>query len=203
MKHHHPVSAAELVSSSSLATMSDDVLIALIAAHDNNAMHALFVRHNARIFRFLLRLVGDAATAEDLMSEVFIEIWRHAGHFQARSKASTWMLAIARYKAASARRQRSCDQLDDSLIESIVDPLDDPEVAAQKNRRSAMLRNCLKQLPPAQREILDLIYYHQQSIGEVARIIGVPQNTVKTRAHYARKRVAQLMAERGIDRAWL
>jgi RNA polymerase sigma-70 factor, ECF subfamily len=198
MRHDRAI--AERSSGSSVKAISDEALIALIAVRDKNAMRLLFVRHSARVFRFLLRLVDNAATAEDLVSETFIEIWRQAGRFEARSKASTWILGIARYKALSSLRQRHADQLDDSVVELVADPMDDPETNAQKNKRAALLRNCLQQLPPAQRELLDLIYYHEQSIADVARIIGVPENTVKTRAFYARRRVAELMAERGIKR---
>lgn len=203
MKHHHPMVAEKCVSSSFVATMSDEVLIALIAARDKNAMHALFVRHNVRVFRFLLRLLRDAAMAEDLTSEAFIEVWRSAAGFKARSKASTWILAIARYKAAAARRRRCCDQLDESAIEALEDLTDSPEAAAQKNKCGAILQDCLSQLSPAHREILDLIYYHDQSVAEVSKIVGVLQNMVKTRAFHARKRVAQLMAARGIERGCL
>lgn len=203
MKHHHSTRAAQRVSAALATTMSDEILIALIAARDNNAMHALFARHNTRVFRFLLRLVGDAATAEDLASEVFIEVWRGAGQFKGRSRVSTWMLAIARYKAAATRRRRPCERLDQSAIEAVQDPADDPEAAAQKSKCGALLQDCLRQLSAAHREILDLIYYHDQSIAEVARIVGVPENTAKTRAFHARKRVAQLMAARGIERACL
>jgi RNA polymerase sigma-70 factor, ECF subfamily len=203
MKHHHPALAAECVGKSFMTTMSDEVLIAMIAAHDHNAMRALFLRHSVRIFRFLAHILGDAATADDLVSEVFIEVWRSAGRFEARSKVSTWILAIARYKAASARRRKSFDQLEDSAAESIEDPLDDPEVAAERKKRGAILLDCLKQLSPAHRETLDLIYYHEQSIAEVAQITGVSENTVKTRAFYARKQMAQLMAARGIESAAL
>jgi RNA polymerase sigma-70 factor (ECF subfamily) len=184
----------------SVKIRSDETLITLIAAHDRNAMRDLFVRHKMQVFRFLLRVVGDAAAAEDLLNEVFIDIWRHAGQFEARSKVSTWMLAIAHFKAAAWRRRRASEQLDDDAAESIKDPGDDPEVATQKQRSCVVIRECLKRLSPAHRTILDLIYYHEQSIAEVARIIGVPENTVKTRAYYARKCVAQLLAERGIGR---
>lgn len=182
---------------------ADETLLALVAARDAEAMRTLFVRHNARVFRFLLRILGDATAAEDLVNEVFIEIWRHAGRFEARSKASTWMLAIARYKAASALRRRSFDQLDGDAFESIEDPGADPEFAAQESQRGAILRDCLAQLPATHRQILDLIYYREQSISEAARIVGAPQATVKTRAYHARKRVAKLMAARGVERAWL
>ena len=179
---------------------SDETLIALIAAHDRDAMRDLFIRHNVQVYRFLLRAVGDAAAAEDLMNEVFIDIWRHAGQFEARSKVSTWILAIAHFKAAGLRRRRACDQLDDEAVKSIEYTGDDPEVATLRRSSCAAIRECLELLSPAHRTILDLIYYHEQSIAEVAGIIGVPQNTVKTRAYCARKRVAQLLAARGIGR---
>jgi RNA polymerase sigma-70 factor (ECF subfamily) len=182
---------------------SDEVLVGLIAKGDRDAMQVLYSRHSARVFRFLLRFVDSEATAEDLVSEVFIEAWRHAGKFEARSQALTWLLAIARHKALSARRRRTTDVLDGDVLEFIEDTADDPEAAAQKSERSALLRDCLKQLSPAHREIIDLVYYHERTIDDVAEIIGVPQNTVKTRMFYARKRLAELMAARGVDRAAL
>jgi RNA polymerase sigma-70 factor, ECF subfamily len=176
----------------------DEALIRAMAAGDKSAMRVLYARHNVRVFRFLMRFVGNNAAAEDLVSEVFIEVWRQAGRFEARSQATTWILGIARFKALTALRQRSFDSLDDDTVELIADPADDPEIAMQKNDRSAILRECLAQLSPAHREVIDLIYYHERSIEEVARIVGVPQNTVKTRAFHARKRIAELMAELGI-----
>jgi RNA polymerase sigma-70 factor, ECF subfamily len=203
MRHDRAIWIAERTCASPPTAISDVALIALIAARDKNAMRLLFVRHSARVFRFLLRLVDNAATAEDLVSETFTEVWRQAGRFEARSKASTWILGIARHKGLSSLRQRHVEQLDDDAFALVPDPADDPEANAQNNQRAAVLRDCLRQLPPAQRELLDLIYYHEQSIADVARIIGVPENTVKTRAFHARKRIAKLMAERGIERASL
>jgi RNA polymerase sigma-70 factor, ECF subfamily len=178
---------------------TDEALIVLIAAHDRNAMRDLFVRHSARTYRFLLRAINDAAAAEDLLNDVFIDVWRNAGQFEGRAKVSTWILAIAHFKAAAWRRRRTSDQLEDGAVEAIEDLADDPEVAAQKQSFGVVIRECLKRLSPAHRTILDLIYYHEQSIAEVARIVGIPENTVKTRAYYARKCLEQLLAERGID----
>ncbi len=203
MQYDCAISAPGLACRPPAKATTDETLLTLIAARDADAMRTLFVRHNVRVFRFLLRILGDATAAEDLVNEVFIEVWRHAGRFEARSKASTWILAIARYKAASALRRRSFDQLDGDAFESIEDPAADPEFAAQENQRGAILRDCLAQLAPAHRQILDLIYYREQSVSEAARIVGAPPNTVKTRAYHARKRVAQLMAARGVERAWL
>jgi RNA polymerase sigma-70 factor (ECF subfamily) len=161
----------------------------------------LFVRYNLRVYRFLLRFVDNEATAEDLLSEVFIEVWRHAGQFEARSQVATWLLAIARHKALSALRRRSTEELDEDIIEFIEDPSDSPEAAVQKSQRSAILLDCLKQLSPAHREIIDLVYYHERTIDEVAEIVGVPVNTVKTRMFYARKRIAEMMVSRGLEQA--
>jgi RNA polymerase sigma-70 factor, ECF subfamily len=188
---------------SSVEKTTDEALIRLIIAGDGEAMRLLFVRHNLRVFRFLRRIVGNQATAEDLLNEVFLEVWRSARRFDARSQVSTWILGIARYKALTSLRQRSFDELEEDTYETVEDLADGPELSLQKMERSALLQECLKQLSPAHREIIDLVYYHEQSIEEIARIIGAPPGTVKTRAFHARKRIAELMAARGIERACL
>ena len=203
MRYDHAISVAERICRPAPKTLSDEALVASIAAGDKSAMQTLFSRHSARVFRFLLRIVDNAATAEDLVSETFIEIWRQAGRFEGRSKASTWLLGVARHKALSSLRQRRFDQLDEGTVALVPDPSDTPEVEVQRKSSAAVLRECLQQLPPAQRELLDLIYYHEQSIADVAQLLGVPENTVKTRAFYARKRLAELMAARGVERAAL
>jgi RNA polymerase sigma-70 factor, ECF subfamily len=181
--------------------LPDPALIQSIAAGDKHAMQILFARHNVRVFRFLLRFVGDKSAAEDLVSDVFLDVWRQAGGFQARSQVPTWLLAIARNKALSALRRRSTEELDEDTAGAIEDPQDDPEVTLQSRQKTGILLNCLTRLSPAHREVIDLVYYHEKSTDEVADIIGVPQNTVKTRMFYARKQIAELMAVQGIDRA--
>ncbi|HEX4410425.1 MAG TPA: sigma-70 family RNA polymerase sigma factor [Xanthobacteraceae bacterium] len=182
---------------------SDEALVGLIANGDRDAMRVLFARHNVRVFRFTMRFMNNEASAEDAVNEVFLEVWRSAGTFEARSKAATWILSIARHKALSSLRRRSFDELDEGMAERIEDPSDDPEAMMQNSDRSEALRACLAQLSPAHREVIDLIYYHEQSIDEVARIVGVPANTVKTRAFHARQRIAAMMAARGLERAAL
>ena len=91
-------------------TFSDEKLIQRIAVGDRLAMRTLFARHRVAVYRWLLRLVTDEALAEDLLSDVFLDVWRQAASFEARASVSTWLLAIACYKALSARipRTRSC-----------------------------------------------------------------------------------------------
>src|SRR5438034_1892934 len=96
-------------------TSSDEVLIRRIAGGDQLAMQTLFARHRVALYRWLLRLVRDEALAEDLLSDVFLDVWRQAAKFEARSSVSTWLLAIARYKALSARRRRIDAELDEEV----------------------------------------------------------------------------------------
>ena len=111
-----------------MQTTSDEVLIARIAGGDRLAMQVLFARHHVRVYRFVLRLVRNEATAEDLISEVFLDVWRQAGKFEGRSAVSTWLLGIARFKALSALRKRPEEELDEETAERIEDQGDDPEV---------------------------------------------------------------------------
>ncbi len=163
-------------------------------------MEALYARHHVRVYRFVLRLVRNEATAEDLISEVFLDVWRQAGRFEGRSAVSTWLLAIARFKALSALRRRKEGELDEDMAAAIEDPSDDPAVALLKKDRSAMLRGCLNALSTEHREIIDLVYYHEKSVQEAAKIVGIPEGTVKTRMFHARRKLAELMTAQGAER---
>ncbi|MBI3703580.1 MAG: sigma-70 family RNA polymerase sigma factor [Rhizobiales bacterium] len=185
-----------------MQTTSDEVLIARIAGGDRLAMQVLFARHHVRVYRFVLRLVRNEATAEDLISEVFLDIWRQAGKFEGRSQVSTWMLSIARFKALSVLRKRPEEELDEETAERIEDQSDDPETTLAKKDKGALLRQCLTALSAEHREIIDLVYYHEKSVEEVAGIVGIPEATVKTRMFYARKKLSELLKEQGIDRGW-
>jgi RNA polymerase sigma-70 factor (ECF subfamily) len=171
--------------------LSDEVLITRIASGNKLAMQMLFARYHVRIYRFALRIVRDETMAEDLISDVFLDVWRQAARFEARATVSTWLLAITKYKALSMLRRRSEDQLDCTLATTIEDPADNPEVAFQKKDSGEILRQCVAALSPEHGQIIDLVYYHGKSIREVAHIVGIPEATVKTRMFYARKRLAE------------
>ncbi|MGD9767307.1 MAG: sigma-70 family RNA polymerase sigma factor [Pseudolabrys sp.] len=185
-----------------MQTTSDEILIGRIAKGDRLAMQVLYARHHVKVFRFVLRLVRNEATAEDLISEVFLDVWRQAGKFEGRSAATTWILAIARFKALSALRKRPEQELDEKAAEAIPDQSDDPETATAKKDKSEALRRCLQGLSAEHREIVDLVYYHEKSVEEVAAIVGIPEATVKTRMFYARKKLSELLKAQGIDRGW-
>jgi len=173
---------------------SDEALIRRIAAGDQLAMRTLFARHRIPLYRWLLRIVRNETVAEDLLSDVFLDVWRQAASFQGRASVSTWLLAIARYKALSARRARVDAELDARLASTIADPADDPEAMLQKKNRSEVLRDSLASLSPEHSEVIDLVYYHGKSVKEVADITSVGEATVKTRMFYARRKLANLVA---------
>jgi RNA polymerase sigma-70 factor, ECF subfamily len=186
--------AASPARAAATKTFSDEVLIRRIANGDQLAMRTLFARHRLAIYRWLLRLVGDETLADDLLSDVFLDVWRKAGSFERRSSVSTWLLAIARHKALSARRRRMDVELNAELASTVADPADNPELVLQKKNREELLRHSLARLSPEHGEVIDLTYYHGKSIKEVAEIIGINEATVKSRTFYARKRLAELVA---------
>src|SRR5262245_3349912 len=184
-----------------VAKTPDDALVNSIAVGDRRAMVLLFLRHNVRIHRFVMRLTGKSSIAEDIVSDVFLDIWRGAAEFSGKSNVSTWLLGIARNKAMSTLRRRTESVLDYDAAVALVDDTDDPEVVADRASRGAVVRRCLTRLPPALREVVDLIYYHEKTVAEVAQIVGIPAGTVKTRMYHARSRLQVLLESAGVRRA--
>jgi RNA polymerase sigma-70 factor (ECF subfamily) len=178
---------------------SDEMLLESIADGSRTAMHILYSRHHVRVYRFVLRIVRDSAMAEDLTSQVFLDVWRTARQFEGRSQVSTWLLSIARFKALTALRQRRHEDIDQEDVLEIADEAATPEASLDRSTTSAILRACVAKLSPAHREIINLVYYHEKSVEEVGAIIGIPQSTVKTRMFYARKQLADLLRVAGVD----
>jgi len=143
----------------------------------------------------VLGFVSNETLAEDLLSEVFLEVWRQADRFEGRSSVPTWLMSIARFKALSALRRRVDLELTEEIELGIADPADDPETALQVKLRGMLLRRALNRLSSQHREIIDLVYYHEKSIAECVEILGIPTATVKTRMFYARKKLAELLKD--------
>jgi RNA polymerase sigma-70 factor, ECF subfamily len=189
------VAAVPAVAATRRDASSDVILVNRIAAGDKLAMQALFARHRTPLYRWLLRFVDNETLAEDLLSEVFLDVWRQAGRFEGRSLVSTWLLSIARFKALSARRRRTNDELDEKIQTTVADPANDPEAVFQEKNRAELLRQALTRVSREHRQIIDLVYYHEKSIEECAQILGIPAATVKTRMFYARKKLAELVKD--------
>jgi RNA polymerase sigma-70 factor (ECF subfamily) len=144
---------------------------------------------------WLLRFIGNETVADDLLSDVFLDVWQRAGRFEGRAAVTTWLLSIARYKALSARRRRTEAELDHTIETTVADSADNPELALQRKSRSELVRAALTKLSPDHREIIDLVYYHEKSVEDCALILNIPPATVKTRMFYARKKLAELVQE--------
>jgi len=177
---------------------SDGALIKAIGRGDRQAMALLYGRYHVQVYRFAHRITGDASLADDIVSDVFFDIWRKANAFKAKARLSTWLLAITRNKSLSALRRCRDNYVDCEAIE-LTDPADGPEISTHKRNRSEAIRRCMSQLSVAQREVVDLVYYHEKSVTEVARIVGVPASTVKTRMFYARQRMGEFLKAAGHD----
>jgi RNA polymerase sigma-70 factor (ECF subfamily) len=178
----------------------DAVLLGRVAGGDTSAMQILFSNHQVPVYRFVLRRLRNKTLAEDVTSEVFLEVWRNAGRFEGRSAVSTWILAIARHKAFSVHPRFSHVALEDEMVEANGEPADGPDAILQAHDRSIVLRKCITKLSAEHREIIDLVYYQEQSVESVATILGIPRNTAKTRVFYARKRLADELKRSGVDR---
>jgi RNA polymerase sigma-70 factor (ECF subfamily) len=185
-----------------MSAPSDEDLIRRIASGDRSAMQGLYARHSTAVFRFLVRTVRDPSRAEDLMSDVFFDVWQQAGRFEGRSTVTTWMLTIARFKALSTLRRRPHEELEPELAEAIEDEADTPEVTLQKASKAEAMRRCLDALSVEHRTVIDLVYYHELGVEEVAQVLDIPAGTVKTRLFHARKRLSDLLRTAGIDRGW-
>lgn len=181
---------------------ADQQWLARLRTGDQQAMKAVFTAYHLRVYRFVFRIVQRPDLAEDVTAEVFVDVWRQAAEFEGRSSLATWLLAIARNKALSALRKRQDAPLDDDFALTIEDLGDTPEVTVQKANKAEVLAACLRRLTREHREVMELVYYQERSVGDVGRILGIPENTVKTRMFHARKRLAELCREAGLDRGW-
>jgi RNA polymerase sigma-70 factor (ECF subfamily) len=178
---------------------SDELLLMSAAEGDKAAMHILFARHRAAVFRFIQRIVRNPVIAEDLVSLVFLDVWRSANRFESRSRVTTWLLQIARFKAIGFLRQRTYQNIDRDDVAGIADDRDTPEAALDRKETNSILHTCINKLSQAHREIIDLFYFRDKSVAEISEIIGIPRATVKSRTFFARKHLVKILLSDGFD----
>jgi RNA polymerase sigma-70 factor (ECF subfamily) len=166
--------------------ISDRTLVQFIADGDKAALKLLYVRHGARVYRFVARLTGSESAAEETVNEVFLAVWRDARQFKGKSEVATWLLGIACFKALSQRRRRSEVPPDRHAQDLIGDAADGPAALNEKRRRHDILQKCMTALTPIHREVINLISDQGGKVEEVVQTTGVPVSTIETRLHYAR-----------------
>ena len=189
---------------------SDKKLIERIANADKAAVQALFARYHVRIYRFIIRMVGSEAVAKTLANEVFLDVWRQAGRFESRSAVSTWLMALAHAKAVTWLRNKRQTPLAGETTILIADqgaltPKADKGLKADRGLKADMgsdISHAIDRLSPEHKAVIDLAYYHELSVREVAKVLEIPANLVKTRMFQARKTLAEELREAGIERSW-
>ncbi len=177
-----------------MSEADDRALLERIARRDRVAFETFFRAHGAAVQRFVRDLVRDDGLAEELTSDVMVEVWRSAGKFGGRSRVRTWMFGIAHHKAIDALRKRRATlvRLDD-LLDAPADA-DGPEAAALRADDRRRLETALALLTPEHRAVLELTYVEGFSQKEIAEIVDCPAATVKTRAFYAKQRLRDVLA---------
>ena len=182
---------------------SDQDLVARMADGDQSALRELMRSNRARLQRFVGRMLYDRDQIDDVVNDTFMAAWRQAGKFERRASVATWLLAIAKNRALSVRREhwRREEALDDDYAATLVDHRDTPDMVLEQRDGAKVLRRLTAELPVHQAQLINLVYNQGKSVREAAAIVGIPDNTVKTRMFLARRRLASLLAAEGINRA--
>lgn len=184
------------------STDPDFELMDRLKAGDQSAMQALYARHHQRLYRFIMRQIRDEMMAEDIVNDVFLDCWRQAGKFEGRSKVSTWLTSIGYNKSISYLRKKREHQMGDGQAEAMVDDADSQEDHVMKDDKGDKIKVAISQLSADHAAVIDLAYYHEMSVNEIAETLDVPANTVKTRLFHARKNLHEILVETGVDRGW-
>lgn len=163
---------------------SDSQLLSRIADQDRGAFCLFFERHSDRVFRFALSLTRSPHLAEEVLQETMMAAWKGARKFKGHSKVTTWLLGIAKNQAYNLLRREERGRRLPETLDPVADPAGEAEMAVRVER-------ALDTLPEAQREVLHLVFYENLTVRETAELLGVPEGTVKSRMHHARKRLAE------------
>jgi RNA polymerase sigma-70 factor (ECF subfamily) len=181
----------------------DARLLARIAAGDRQAFERLYHLYFARLTRFLHRTTRSLPLVEEIVNDTMLVVWNKAPSWDASCKVSTWIFAIAWRRArkalSSANRGHGAGlgdavEAEPELMEAAPDCQPDRQLALL--RQHAAVDAALNALPAEQRAVVQLTYFHDMAYADIADVLGCPQNTVKTRMFYARRRLAALLADR-------
>lgn len=174
---------------------SDTEVLHAIARGDESALAALYDRYHSILLGLLLRILHSRVEAEDVLQEVFIQVWQRAASFdETRGRAFTWMVTLARSRAIDRLRSlQSRQRADDASLrdapESVSDASDDAYHAEQRE----IIRAALNEIPEEQRRALLLAYFEGLSQSEIAARLGQPLGTIKTRMRSGMSKLRDLL----------
>ncbi len=166
-----------------MQSQDDAALLALVQRGDENAMASLFDRYSKIVYSVALRVLRDPASAEDVLQEVFMQIWRNPNGFVAtRGSLGGWLEVVARNRSIDAlRRKRPSEQVDDMALASNYNLADE----AERNSLMEKARGVIRLLPMEQRKTLEMAFFDGLTHSEIAEMTGDPLGTVKTRIRSA------------------
>lgn len=181
---------------------ADDVLLARTARGDTRALELLFHRYRGRLRRYAATFRRDEHFMDDVLMETMTAVWRAAGSYDPAASASSWILAIARHKALDATRRLHAHRYAEAPA-GADEPADDkplPPARLASAQSAVAVRAALEQLSAAHREVLVLAYLEDLPYPEIARRVGIPTNTVKTRVFHAKRLLEHALAKAGLGR---
>jgi RNA polymerase sigma-70 factor, ECF subfamily len=172
-----------LVNSPTPPAQDDAALLALLQRGDESAMASLFDRYSKVVYSVALRVLRDPASAEDVLQEVFMQIWRNPNGFIAtRGSLGGWLAVVARNRSIDAlRRKRPSEQVDDMALASNYNLANE----AERNSLMEKARGVIRLLPLEQRKTLEMAFFDGLTHSEIAEMTGDPLGTVKTRIRSA------------------
>ena len=161
-------------------------LLTRMAGGDEAALRELYDRTSRRVYGLALAVLRDAAAAEDVALEVYLQAWRQAERFDAATgSALAWLSTLARTRAIDAwrarRRQAARQETLDPQADTLVSEAPGPDARGQMAERAARVRTAVDALPPEQRRVLQAAFFSGLTHVEVAAALGQPLGTVKTR----------------------
>jgi len=191
-------------------TESDEQMVAAVRQGDAAAFAGLMERYGDAVRRHLASVVRDGAAADDLTQEVFLRVWTRAEQWEGRGSFRAWLFRIATHLALNhlrAVRRRREDSLvpgpsdayaegEGTLPDRLIDALaPDPAAILEAREQAGRLRRLMEQLPLEKREVFRLVHEEELEIRQVADALGIPEGTVKSRLHHARRRLARAWEE--------
>ncbi len=178
----------------------DDVdLLRLIAAGDASALSRLYERYSGPLVGYLHRLVGDRMTAEEILQDTMLAVWRSADAFEGRSKGSTWLFGVARRQAHNRLRVRGPAEPVGVVPERLADEATGPDDVAIAAAGGTPVAAAIDRLPDHHRDVIALVFVAGLPLADVAEVLSIPVGTVKSRLHHARAAVAAALVAQEVS----
>jgi RNA polymerase sigma-70 factor (ECF subfamily) len=170
-------------------------LLERIAGGDEGAFKELYELCSRSVYSYILRILQDKIMAEDVQIEVFTQVWKGAGSFRGQSQVKTWIFGIARNLSLNELRKRK-NHLNIDDFSNLSDP-HQPEIG--NSDQGGLIKQAMAKISLKHREILDLVFFHEMRYEEIAFVLKISVNTVKTRVFYAKEALKRKMTQMGVS----